>query len=373
MKKDTKIMQYIDENLANVVVSEQMHHNMMSKIMGGGKMKRKLSATLGFTLAMILIAGVACAVAYQAGLLDFLEHWGKEQAEKGHIAFWSIEDKYEFEEPWQELISTNENDPYRDAVFGLPDENDIKQDDARALAIAAIKDKFGEDAFDVARIWDREAIYFWDCYSGAHEWVFDFYSKAENDIFESFPYYSVRIDAKTGNIRNADIHADIIEGNYGREYIETYFGPEYLEPIDPILEEAFAKIDAKTNELNKKYGMNYFWPPEAWVELSYLKVELGILNEPVHGLPTEDEIQQNEAIAIATEAMMEKFGLTKENMDTMYAGVSFATTFPFVGRAWCVTFVPDTPEVRKEGTTESYDVALRADNGEIIDILPPFT
>lgn len=147
---------------------------------------------------------------------EFLKAEHEAQLEKGHIDFWTIEDRYEFEKPWQDMIRARTDDIYRKAVFGLPDENDIMQEEAVKIARTAVEQEYGEGAFAENRTWDRESIYFWDYYTGEHEWQITFYSKENTSKNESIPFYNVRIDAKSGQVNKVDTFSELIKSNPGR-------------------------------------------------------------------------------------------------------------------------------------------------------------
>lgn len=138
------------------------------------------------------------------------------QVEKGHIDFWTVEERFEFQEPWQDMIRARTDDPYRKALFGLPDAADIDQDRAVQLAKDAVRKAYGNQAFDAGRDWDRESIYFWVYDTGEHEWQITFYSKESGSSAESIPYYDVRIDAKLGTVTKVETFSDLIRSNPGR-------------------------------------------------------------------------------------------------------------------------------------------------------------
>lgn len=179
-----------------------------------------------------------------------------------------------------------------------------------------------------------------------------------------------------GHYTAEDIHALLPQAVvfYGNAvYTPATFDTQTVGVADAMdtTNEAMAAVDAQVEALMAQYGTTPFWPLDAWLALDTLRVSLGLLDAPTHGLPTADEIPQEEAIGIAAQALMETCGLSQAEVGAMYPGVSFLTTFPDVGRAWQINFVPDTQEAREEGTTQQYNVALRADNGAVIDVLPP--
>jgi hypothetical protein len=154
--------------------------------------------------------------AYQKMVGAFIEAEYQGQLEKGPIDFWTIEERFAFEQPWIDLrkeIIERGDDPFRTAFFGLPDEADIGQDAAQELAMQAVKDEFGEKAFDDSRMWDEVSVYFWDYFAGEkenqHEWRFIFYSRAAESKQESIPYYEAWIDAKTGNVNKVFIWSEL--------------------------------------------------------------------------------------------------------------------------------------------------------------------
>lgn len=141
--------------------------------------------------------------------------WEKEKKD-GHIDFWSIEERYEHEQQWVDYLLTRDGDPYMDSLNGLPDDDDIKQDAARELSIKAVKEKFGNKAFEDGREWIGESVYFLDYFTGAHEWRFCFYSKPSGSKSEPIPYYEAWIDAKTGEVNKVYTHDEIISLNPDR-------------------------------------------------------------------------------------------------------------------------------------------------------------
>lgn len=143
------------------------------------------------------------------------------------------------------------------------------------------------------------------------------------------------------------------------------------ETLDKETLEAFAVIDAKVAEFNTEYGPNYYWPLEAKAELSQLRVELGIDKEPSNGLPTAEDIPFEQALTVAKKTMIEAFGFSEDKVDSMYAGPRFFLTYPKVGHAWQIDFVPDTQEARWNGTDEVYTVVIDATTGEILATYMP--
>ncbi|MCL2866814.1 MAG: hypothetical protein FWF47_03520, partial [Clostridia bacterium] len=94
MEKNIQIKRCLDENLADVVVTEQMHRDIVNNIMGGRKMKKKL--TVGFAMAIVLSLVIATALAAIAIIIRADMQKVLQMEEQGVFERWETEDKIKF-------------------------------------------------------------------------------------------------------------------------------------------------------------------------------------------------------------------------------------------------------------------------------------
>ncbi len=179
--------------------------------------KKKVSWGLVFALVLVCIAAVALA----ATMLDLMKASHEKQLQDGHIDFWTIEERYAFEQPYVDSLLAEADNPYHMPLNGLPDESDVQQDEAREIAVNAVKQEFGDNAFDDGRVWgEKESVYFFVYFGnerdGDREWRFAFYSRAAESKQDPIWHYEVWIDAKTGEVTKAFTDTDFLENNPGR-------------------------------------------------------------------------------------------------------------------------------------------------------------
>ncbi len=152
---------------------------------------------------------------------DLMKASHEKQLKDGHIDFWSIEERHEFEKPFVEYLLAQVDNPYHMPLNGLPGEGDISLEKANELAIEAVKAEFGEGAFDDGRVWwERECVYFFEFFGnerdGDHEWRIRFDSRAKGSKKAPIPYYEVWLDAKTGEVNKVFTDRDFLKSNPGR-------------------------------------------------------------------------------------------------------------------------------------------------------------
>lgn len=147
-------------------------------------------------LAFCMVAMPSVAEEYDQSVYDEIygELRGRLAQEKGPYFFWSIEDKYEWQQKHFEIIKHRETQ-----ILGLPSEDDLQQEEAYAIALEAVQRKYGVVGFEpVPRdedAWlevlfvvnDPEAPYWRFCWRDC-------------DLGDGVGYYIAVVDARDGSI-----------------------------------------------------------------------------------------------------------------------------------------------------------------------------
>jgi len=229
MKKDTKITQFLNENLADVVVTEQMHHRMMNEIMEGRKMSKKLSVGLVFAIVLLAVSIAALAVVTMRAFTNKVADMSLD----GVFDTWGLEDKQLFIEAMREAGLAMDETLYEAlANPGLDEET------RNEAANQIIDDRYGDmmremDAFSVEP--STESVYGKapDTWLIFHDAYFaDYPDATQQEVTDAYAYW----------LRDL-----------GRRYEQLIAG---VKQEKPVVDEAYAAF------MTEMYLMDYFSVPE---------------------------------------------------------------------------------------------------------------
>lgn len=268
---------------------------------------------------------------------DALVEKGKAEALLEHI------DEYDFQSlsvkekaRYSDALKTAGYAPFPDGDFyAVPGNADLPEDEAIAIAMDAVNDKYG-----LTRALIDERV----------DTLVSFLINPDGDkrwriVFQPLPYretfgaYTVDIGAMDGGVISTSWTYDGEESTAAPDDLNAEFlGVEQLKKLQ-ALEEEQRKL-AERMEAEK--GPMEAWSLEDKAALSRLWLENGHPKEDMilDGLPDEDDISEEEAIQIAWEAICEKHGTD----DALRDKFDVLTTFSLMPYGndpeWSISFVP---------------------------------
>lgn len=144
-----RIRQCLDENLSGLYVTEGRHRMMMNEITAGGRpVRKKRSAALVLLAVLLIAAGTATAAALSGALLEKAIDM---DVERGPLSTWSLDEKLE----WIDLLSENGWSFPVEELSALHDEQ-LPEDEKEQRASQLIVSTFGrEDAVSHVDIMER--------------------------------------------------------------------------------------------------------------------------------------------------------------------------------------------------------------------------
>lgn len=161
---------------------------------------RRIQRIACMALALALMALGLPGLAEVTGDSTMLDEQLRLEEERGLPYYlWTIEQKYELQQAYlDEIQAFSENTVFE----GMPEADEVQQDDAVALAMKAVTDKYGDAAFD-ASLERQDVISFHVYTTGERLWVFDFFMRSATN--EVMAIYHVQLDAVTGDV--IEVHA----------------------------------------------------------------------------------------------------------------------------------------------------------------------
>lgn len=123
------------------------------------------------------------------------------------------------------------------------------------------------------------------------------------------------------------------------------------------------------DEMEETHGEYNTWSLETRAEYSARKAKLGIEELfIVHGLPSADDLTEDEAIAKATEIVRTEMNMTEETMKKFKVDTAFDITDPDMS-VWRIGFMPIVPEDYE--VIGQYLCLLNAKTGELVELYTP--
>lgn len=120
---------------------------------------------------------------------------------------------------------------------------------------------------------------------------------------------------------------------------------------------------AYADEKEEQYGDMDHWPLEIKAEFAALSIQLGrgqVFDLGVDIMPGPDDLQQDEAIAIAKQAITEEYPITLEQLDFLDMWFRFFdSNFYRTGRYWYFSFV---------GEEYDFMVLISSPDGEVLSV-----
>ena len=133
----------------------------------------------------------------EARLAEFNAEVARLEEEMGILSrYWPIETLYELYQKYSDVVYPPE---HYGPIASLPREDEISQEDARALIVGALEKKKGKGAFESEREW-VEIVFFQQQITGLRTWTFIFAHPVPGSPDNPDYVYEVALDAKTGKI-----------------------------------------------------------------------------------------------------------------------------------------------------------------------------
>ncbi len=423
----------IDEELSFLNERPSLRSNIMLKIKGEKAMKKKLSAILlfAFVIAMLSVAALALSLSRQyfedaarlqfssgyyddwtwaekRAMVDILQKNGlitKEQAssmtneaavdaymierygvngrsdtiglwailekELGPISTWSLEQKAWYTDMQIEIgLLTRYND---DSICALPEKDDTQPDEAVAIAKKAIIEAYGitEDTLGQLQLdlsfethasdWERSLLHysviFWkdgavcySCYITRDGRVMD------SSMGEAFLSPSEEAQAKIQFANENDLEAIKLFQQYAQEHIEgddnfVFWPLEDKKAVTDLLRPVI--LDNMAANPDYADHTRIFWATHTY------------------GLPDENAISQENAIALAKAQLVSTFGLSEKAVSLFdRIGLFYETTDP-KRPLWKITFkigaFRDEAQALGIKLSNNYRIVLDAYTGDVLE------
>lgn len=134
--------------------------------------------------------------------------------------------------------------------------------------------------------------------------------------------------------------------------------------------ERMEKQQTLWGELIATYGEDVDWPLEVWAEYSRRSAELGIVlpDNPVYGLPAEDEVQLAEAMETAGKHLLETMGFQEEMLDRFSTYTQYYVTDP-EKPYYQIAYNPKNAEEYED--IGAYFCTIDGKTGEVMEFLTP--
>lgn len=280
--------------------------------------------------------------------------------EKGPIEYWSLEDKN-----WlSDMLEQYQPSEVAHGRSLLPEEEDISEEEAKAVFFAALEEKYGqtEDDFDL----DTLATSF-----GRGRFTID------NTTEENVRYWTFTVqtcdhqDSATGFIRaNGEVIQVTSFGAVSRTWIDDYADDrtafnartsvdgfyQLLHKWKPIFDEMI-----ESGELNPNAGEYVNSDLMYWYSIT------GVV-----GLPQEGDLSQEEARELADMAILNQLGWTAEELACFTPWVSYRTDDPTCPVYWFVYRwygMNDAVELFDQGRiTRKVVVQIDAQTGKVVKL-----
>lgn len=341
MNKDMKIQQYLDENLSGLYVSATKHRELMNEIIGGKKVKRKITVALALTFVLLIVALSALALTISELVQASLEEAVQQQEESGFLTNWTEDDKRAFANLLLEhdLISTDEveslisdwtypddamrftaelayGDMYswtleqsawmneilvsagllKQAIQVLPGEGELSQAEAEEMAEQEIATQYPSYKDTIATY--RHIVRYSDDQSGGGPfWQIEFYEPQTDSIYADFVVFIY----DQGAAATVSTHLTTTLEEYYSDLI-TQRGPfrfwtveekyEFIQELPALYAQAEANGEIVADHITAMIGRPY-------------------------GLPGDDALTQDEALAIAVSCVADEKPITAEELYAM--------------------------------------------------------
>lgn len=160
------------------------------------------------------------------------------------------------------------------------------------------------------------------------------------------------------------------EGAAPMEGIET-LSPSLAKEreITPAMQAEMDAINAIFADMEEAYGSNTEWPLEVWAEYTQRREAAGYpLEELVYGLPSEDHVQEAEAVEIAYAHMLKAMGFKPETR-ARFRHLTVFNVADADNPVWRISIATvDSADYAELG---GYLCTIDAGTGEVIEFLTP--
>lgn len=275
----------------------------------------------------------------------FIEEMQKMIDEKGDIATWSLADKAQL----GDLMDKYNIGQQGEARYVLSGDADGTEDEVVEKALAAIQERFSDEIDSVDTLRQSYGIeVFFSAYPADPDnpfWQVDLRVPIADGVANGTLAYSVTYKPRTDEI------TEVYRGDTDAWVRMT----EMEEARKRQEEERGVRFDAWTVEQKAEFDREWY----------------GENTPGICGIPGPDDVQEAEAVRIASEALTAQLGIDQAKIDsTLDIWRMFIVENPEEGTArWIITFVSKGEDPGPmDSFTEAYTVFMNGNTGEVGDV-----
>lgn len=356
---DKKVRDALETCLPRIDALPSMHDEIMKKIRGEGKVKKKFSVGLVLAIVLILITVTALATVFSD---LFFNTAGSLQESKGNMSTWSLADKLELIESMQESGVELPIQKYEALLAPAISEEEADRIANEILvqskfAREALESKYGftHNTFDY---FTREVAFSQSiAASDQSMWIVSYQPL---EYAEQIGSYEVRLSGMTGEVLDASWSFDAADES---DLLPDHWGAKVWSAalIDRI--ETFDEaIEQKKEEMEKTLGIYAEWSIEdkAALDEVYIDQCYPIGDFVINILPSEEDVSYQDALRFAKDSLMEKYAVEEAVLDGCRLEQSFFLMPAPEEKQWIFMFhVNDWGEIYiVEFSSPSKDVLL---------------